>query len=79
MVDRFQLMVDRFIYQPLIEIYQRLIFFINGMLFDNYLLRVFEQRNQTTFSSFFRFTPVTSKEYFTDQFTGMHRYDYVYN
>ena len=27
-------------YQPLIEIYQPLIFFINGMLFDNYLLIV---------------------------------------
>ena len=27
--------IYRFIYQPLIEIYLPLIFFINGMLFDN--------------------------------------------
>ena len=35
----FQSTVDK-IYQPLIEIYQLLIFFINGMLFDNHLLTV---------------------------------------
>ena len=57
MVDRFQSMVDRFlstidwnfqstvdkIYQSLIEIYQPLTFFINGMLFDNYLLTVIDE------------------------------------
>ena len=34
-----QNIIDK-IYQPLIEIYQQLIFFINGMLFDNNLLSV---------------------------------------
>ena len=45
MVDRFyrwlefQSTIDK-IFQPLIEIYQLLIFFINGILFDNFLLTV---------------------------------------
>ena len=37
MVDWNSNQVDK-IYQPLIEFNQPLIFFINGMLFDNYLL-----------------------------------------
>ena len=50
----FQFSVDK-IFQPLIEIYQPLIFFINGILFDNYLLTVYNVRllSEGCFYSFY--------------------------